>query len=106
MFQRILQVGSARVQTVREMPLAPMETLRWNPKEARLPEHVGCSGVERVGPLFPHPAHALASPMPGKVRRASECEFLWVDERLGREVEIKVDDSVLVVHIQEWLKPL
>ena len=63
-----------------------------------LPEPVGCSKVERVALPSPHLAHVLASPVPGEVRRALECEFMWVDEHLGRdsEAEIKVDDTLLV----------
>ena len=71
-----------------------------------LPEHVGCSQVEqkklRLESL--QRAHALASqalnfPSAGldkyKERRsASSC---GVDEHLGREVEIKADDTVVVV---------
>ena len=60
-----------------------------------LPEHVASSFAS------PDPVHALASLVPGEVRRASECEFMWVDEHLEREVEIKVDDTVLVVCWEE-----
>jgi len=28
-------------------------------------------------------------------------EFMWVNEHLGREVEIKVDDTILVVCCEE-----
>ena len=63
-----------------------------------LPEHVGCSKVERVALPSLHLAHVLASPVPGEALRTSECEFMWIDEHLGRdsEVEIKVDDTLLL----------
>ncbi|EDR04065.1 uncharacterized protein LACBIDRAFT_330869 [Laccaria bicolor S238N-H82] len=44
-FQGILQVWSARVQTVREIPLAPMETFRRKLKEAATPLHHHCPGT-------------------------------------------------------------
>ena len=72
-----------------------------------LPEHVGCSKFERIALPSPHLAHVLASPVPGEVRRALKCEFMWVDEQLlGRdsEAEIKVDDTLLVEALDQVMR--
>ena len=71
-----------------------------------LPEQVGCSKFERIALPSPHLAHVLASPVPGEVRRALECEFMWVDEQLGRdsEAEIKVDDTLLVEALDQVMR--
>jgi len=43
------------------------------------------------------PLKLSTSPVPGKVQRALECKFMWVNKHLGKEVEMKVDDTVLVM---------
>ena len=63
-------------------------------------EHVGCSQVERVAPPSLHPAHALASQT---LNFPSPCEAqVRENPRLyGKEVEIKVEDTVLMVNWEE-----
>lgn len=73
-----------------------------------LPEHAECSEVQRIAPPSLHPAHALlAAPQaldfPSAWKSTKSVGVLvHVGRRTpGREGEIKVDDTLLVVRWEE-----
>ena len=51
------------------------------------------------------PLELSASPVLLKSTKRSECEFMWVDEHLVREVKFKVFDTVWVGGIEWLLRP-
>ena len=49
-------------------------------------------------PSFSACAGLSSSQLPRRPEKYEECKSMWVDEHLGREMEIKVDEAVLVLH--------